>query len=366
MTRLCALNENPYFTDLMELMKLSVRNVEYGPGEALILSFDVIDGMRPEYKAGQFLTLIFKRNNKELRRSYSLCSSPEIDEPLSIAIKRVENGEISRFLHHTVRVGDILYALPPNGQFIYEPEPDLKRTVFLFAAGVGITPVLSIIKTALLAERFSKIILVYSSRSVDETLFYKELNKLQESNLERFKIIYVSSQAKNLLMARLNVFLIEKIVKEDMAFDTEDALFYTCGPIDYMVTCRITLLRMGYDMRQIKRETFVIPEDEVDDDDTTEREVKDKTTYEVILKLNDHEYKIAVPYNKTILQAGLENKIDIPYSCRAGICSTCTATCTKGGVRMDYNEILMDDEVARGRVLVCTGHPTANGTTIVW
>ncbi|RYZ44530.1 MAG: ferredoxin--NADP reductase, partial [Sphingobacteriales bacterium] len=318
------------------------------------------------YKAGQFLTLVFTIQNREVRRSYSLCSSPDVDEPLAIAIKRVENGEISRFLHHKTRVGDVLHALPPNGQFVYEPQQDLERTVFLFGAGVGITPVFSIIKTALATESRSKIVLVYSSRSVDETLFYQQLNKLQEQHLERFKIIYVSSQAKNLLMARLNVFLIEKIVKEDMQFDTRNALFYTCGPIDYMVTCRITLLQMGFDIGQIRRETFVLPEDEVDEDDMTEKEVKDKNTYQVVLKLRGQEYQLAVPYNKTILQAGLEHKIDIPYSCRAGICSTCTATCTKGGVRMDYNEILLDDELAAGRVLVCTGHPTADGTTIVW
>ncbi len=258
------------------------------------------------------------------------------------------------------------HALPPNGLFVYEPQQELKRTIFLFAAGVGITPVFSIIKTALLTEQHSHIVLIYSSRSVDETLFYNQLNKLQEQHPARFKIIYVSSQAKNLLMARLNVFLIEKIVKEDMKFDVKDAVFYTCGPIDYMVTCRITLLKLGFNISQIKRETFVLPEDEVDEDDMTEKEVKDKNTYEVVLKLKGHEYKLDVPYYKTILHVALENKIDVPYSCRAGICSSCTATCVKGGVHMDYNEVLMDDEIAAGRVLVCTGHPTADGTTIVW
>ena len=350
----------------MDLIKLRVQHLEYSQGETMLLKFETLDGQRPLYKAGQFLTLVFNINGREIRRSYSLCSSPDVDEPLAIAIKRVDNGEISRFLHHKTRLGDVLEALPPNGLFTYEPQENLHRTVFLFAAGVGITPVFSIVKTALLAERNSRIILVYSSRSVEETLFYDELNKLQEAHLDRFKIVYVSSQAKNLLMARLNVFLIEKLVKEYMQFDTQDALFYTCGPIDYMVTCRITLLQMGFDIAQIRRETFVLPEDEVDEDDMTEREVKDKNTYEVVLKLRGQEHRVAVPYDKTILQVGLEHKIDIPYSCRAGICSTCTATCVEGGVRMDYNEILMDNEIEAGRVLVCTGHPTADGTTIVW
>lgn len=338
----------------------------YGPGDSLVLFFDTIGGDKPPYFAGQFLTLIFQINNREVRRSYSLCSSPALDEPLSIAIKRVENGEISRHLHHKTAVGDVINALAPNGLFTYLPNPELKRTLFFFAAGVGITPVYSIIKTALYSETASKLYLVYSSRSVDETLFYNELNALEAQFPSRFKIIYVSSHSKNLLYARLNVFLIEKLVNEYMEFDSKDALFYTCGPIDYMVSCRITLLKLGYEISQIKRETFVLPEDEADDDDTSEKEIGDTNTYTVTLNNRGVIHKIAVPYNRTILQEALLNKIDIPYSCRAGICSTCTATCTKGHVRMDYNEVLVDNEIAAGRVLVCTGHPTENDTTIVW
>lgn len=350
----------------MELIRLRITDMKYTPGETLILSFGLPDGAKPVYLAGQFITLVFQVQGRELRRSYSLCSSPDVDEPLSIAIKRVENGEISRLLHHKTAAGDVLMALPPNGVFTYQPQPLVKRTVILFGAGVGITPLFSIIKTALYAEKHSKIVLVYSSRSVDETLFYEELNRLQEQFPDRFRIIYVSSGAKNLMMARLNVFLIEKIVKEYLEYDRQEALFYTCGPVDYMVTCRIKLLELGFDISQIKRETFVLPEDEVDEDDMTEKEVKDTSAYTVVLKLKGQEHHITVPYDRTILQVALDHHIDIPYSCRAGICSTCTASCTKGHVRMDYNEVLVDAEIAAGRVLVCTGHPTENETTIVW
>jgi ring-1,2-phenylacetyl-CoA epoxidase subunit PaaE len=350
----------------MELMKLRIQDMKFSAGETLVLSFEVLDGEKPHYIAGQFLTLVFNTNGRELRRSYSLCSSPDVDEPLAIAIKRVENGEISRFLHHKTAVGDVLHTLAPNGQFIYLPDQQIKRTVFLFAAGVGITPLFSILKTALRKEENSKIILIYSRRSVEETLFYDELNDLQARYSKRFKIIYVSSQSKNLLTARLNVFLIEKIVKEEMAYNESDALFYTCGPIDYMVTCRIKLLEMGFDISQIKRETFVLPEDEVDEDDSTEKKVKHTNTYTVVLNFKNNIYHLDVPYNKTILDVALENNINLPYSCHAGICSTCTANCIKGGVEMDYNEVLTDDEIAAGRVLVCTGHPTEDGTTLIW
>lgn len=350
----------------MGLLKLRIDKMHYGPGETLVLTFGILNGQLPDYLAGQFLTLQFHIHNREIRRSYSLCSSPAIGEPLSIAIKRVENGEISRLLHHKTAVGDVIDALAPAGLFVYLPEEKLNRTVFFFAAGVGITPIFSIIKTALIQESHSKLILVYSSRSAGETLFYNELNDLEQQYPQRLKIIYVSSHSKNLLYARLNVFLIEKLVEQYLEFDPKDALFFTCGPIDYMVTCRIKLLELGYSISQIKRETFVLPEDEADDDDMTEKEIGDKNTYDVVLNNRGVINRIAVPYHRTILQEALLNNIDIPYSCRAGICSTCTATCTSGHVKMDYNEVLLDNEIAAGRVLVCTGHPTENDTTIVW
>jgi ring-1,2-phenylacetyl-CoA epoxidase subunit PaaE len=350
----------------MELMKLRISDMKYGPGETLVLSFDVVDGIRPTYSAGQFLTFIFYIRGRELRRSYSLCSSPDVDEPLSIAIKRIENGEISRLLHHKTAVGDVLTALQPNGIFTYQPAEHLQRTVFLFAAGVGITPLMSIVKTALVRETLSRLVLIYSNRSASDTLFYNELNELQAQYPERFKIVYAFSQSQDLRLSRLNVSLIERMVEEHLMFDQKDALCYTCGPIDYMVTCRIVLLRLGFSIDQIKRETFVLPEDETDEDDTTEKIIKDTNTYSVILKYRDDVHELQIPYSRTILQVALENKIDLPYSCRAGICSTCTATCTAGHVRMDYNEVLTDQEIAAGRVLVCTGHPTENDTAIVW
>ena len=347
-------------------MELRITEMTYGPGDTLIISFETENGIKPYYDAGQFLTFVFNIRGREVRRSYSLCSSPDANEPMSIAIKRIENGEISRLLHHKTSVGDVLTALPPNGIFTYTPNELLSRTIFLFAAGVGITPLFAIIKTALIREKLSKIVLVYSNRAAADTLFYNELNQLQAQYPERFNLIYAFSQSKNLLKARLNVGLIERTVEDHLEFDQEDALCYLCGPIDYMVTCRIVLLKLGFDIFQIKRETFVLPEDEADDDDTTEKVVKDTNTYSVILNFKGVEHYLQVPYNKTILNAALELKIELPYSCKAGICSTCTATCTNGHVRMDYNEVLIDQEIAAGRVLVCTGHPTENDTTIVW
>ncbi|WP_158795412.1 ferredoxin--NADP reductase [Pedobacter sp. L105] len=350
----------------MTLLQLRITEISKKPGENVFIQLEPVDGIKPEYEAGQFLTVLFQVNGKEIRRSYSICSSPAVDEPLSIAVKLVENGEISKNLHHKTAVGDILTALPPNGLFTYTPVASIKRSVFLFAAGVGITPVFSIIKTALIQEEQSHIVLIYSNKSKDSTLFYEELNDWQLRYPQRFKLFYLFSDAKRLQFARLNGFLIHDLFNDNLEFDQSDALCYTCGPIDYMVMCRISLLAMGFRMDQIKRETYFIPEDEADDDDMTEKEVKDKNTYTVILDFNRNTYQLEVPWYKRILQVALEHNINVPYSCRAGICSSCVATCTAGGVKMDYNEILTDQEIAKGRVLICTGHPTANNTKIVF
>ncbi|RYG17534.1 MAG: ferredoxin--NADP reductase [Chitinophagaceae bacterium] len=347
------------------MYKLRIEKIVNQPGDNITLQLKPIGEAYPKYLAGQFISLVFEGKHKEIRRSYSFNSSPDVDEQIAITVKRVENGEISRLLHHKTAEGDVLAALEPQGLFSYLPEENLERDVFLFAAGVGITPLISIMKTALVRETKSKITLVYSNRSLEDTLFYKELNEWQSKYPERLKIIYVFSNSKNLMTARLNKFYIEKLLKEHLVFDRENALFYSCGPIIYMDLCRITLLGMGFDIKQIKRETFVLPEDEVDEDDSSEK-VVDKNTYSVILNFEGKTYNLDIPWPKRILDVALEHKIKLPYSCRGGVCSTCVANCTKGKVRMDYNEVLTDDEIERGRVLVCTGRPTENGTTIEW
>lgn len=348
------------------MFKLRINKIINQPGENITIQFEPVDEAYPKYLAGQFLSLIFQGKHKEVRRSYSFNSSPDVDEPLSITVKRVENGEISRLLHHKTTVNDVLIAQEPQGLFSYLPDKNIQRDIFLFAAGVGITPLFSILKTALVREEQSRIILVYSNRSKEDTLFYDELSSWQQKYPDRFKIVWVFSNSKNLMTARLNKFYIERLLKEHLKFNKENALFYTCGPVIYMDLCRITLLGMGFDIKQIKRETFVLPEDELDEDDNSAEKVVDKNTYSVVLDFRGEVYHLDIPWPKRILDVALAHKIKLPYSCHTGMCSTCAATCTKGGVRMDYNEVLTDEELLKGRVLVCTGHPTENGTTIKW
>lgn len=333
------------------------------PGDSYTFVLEPVDGDPPKYKAGQFLILSFQFGEREVRRSYSLSSSPHAGEPLHITVKRIENGEISRLLHDRYEPGDLLTAYEPQGLFTYDPERTRKRVVFLFAAGIGITPLFSILKTALVAEESSKVILIFSNRSPETAPFIEEIKVWEARYLERLKVIWLFSNHKNLMYARLNRFILEEYVRTYISYAPNDALFYSCGPVVYMDLCRITLLGMGFSPEQIKRETFLPPENEEDDDDETIK-IVDTNSYTVRIRFDGKVHNLLVPYHHSILDEALEKGIQLPYSCRSGMCSTCAARCTSGTVKMTYNEVLTEDEVEAGRVLVCTAHPTENNTQI--
>lgn len=332
------------------------------PNNNVSIRFKDLTGNFPIYKAGQFLTLSFLFGEREVRRSYSFSSSPLLDEPYEITVKRVDNGEISRLLHHRTTVGDIIDVMDPQGLFAYEPEVDTARTTFLFAAGVGITPLFSILKTALVGEQNSKIVLVYSNSSPEQTLFHEELLAWQARYPDRLHVEFIWSNSKNLLKARLNRgYIIELLTRHNTP--GIESIYYTCGPLFYMDLCRFTLLGMGVPDERIMKETFHFPEEEEDEDEKEEEPV-DMTSYDAVLRFNGQDHQLTVPYDKTILDVGLEHKLPLPYSCKSGMCSTCISQVTSGSVRMDYNEVLTDREVENGRCLICTSHPIEDGTTI--
>ncbi len=345
------------------MYKFRISDIITQPNNNISIRFDDLSGNYPTYSPGQFLTLCFNFGDREVRRSYSFSSSPAIDQPLEITVKRVVNGEISRFLHDDMQIGDIINVLGPQGIFTYETDPNAVRTVFLFAAGVGITPLFSILKSVLIEEPNSKVILVYSNSSKDQTVFYDELVNWQSKYPTRLFIEFIWSNAKNLLKARLNRDYLIELVKTFSANEVEENVFYTCGPVFYMDMCRYTLLGMGFDDYQIKRETFYFPEEEEDEDERDE-EIVDMTSYRVFLDMYGQIHELDVPYNQSILDVGLQKKIKLPYSCKSGMCSTCISQVTKGSVRMDYNEVLTDREVELGKCLICTAHPLEDGTTI--
>lgn len=341
------------------MLQLRVEAIKWETSDTATFFLSEINGEKIIYQAGQFITLIFSHHREEIRRSYSLSSSPHEDF-LSITVKRMENGEISRFLLTKINAGDILTALAPAGKFV-EANPDVTKDIFFFAAGSGITPVYAQMKYILSRKGNSVITLLYSSHQAKSALFYPDLNSLAATFPERLKIIYLFSVTEdNSPRKRLNNDLVTQLVNSNLKYASDKAEFFICGPFVYMRMVKLTLTFMGFEAAQIRRENFVLETVPVS---TTVMNFPPKT---VKLHFGNTSYDVVVGENQSILQAALQNNIQIPYSCRAGICSSCTAICKSGKVEMVVNDVLTDQDLKHKWILTCTGHPVSNDVEIVF
>lgn len=315
------------------------------------------------YLPGQYITLLLEINGNEVRRPYSLSSYPPVDANPFVTIKLIENGEASRYVHEQLKTGDNIDTLAPNGKFIL-PETHPGQ-LFFIAAGSGISPIFGLMKQSLHGGS-SKVVLIYSNRSRESTIFYDELKQLEEQFQYRFTIVWLFSTNKNLLFARLNRSLLEELVKKYLAVNKNEALFYTCGPFYYMEMIFITLITMGFSQEQLFKETFALPEDEEEDDGSliADEETPEYVDASVKLKLDGHWHTLTVNKDQTVLQAALKQKIKLPYSCKNGMCSTCTSQLLSGEVHLHYNQVLTDKDIASGRILTCTAHPLTGNLTI--
>lgn len=339
------------------MLQLRVEAIKWETSDTATFFLSEINGEKIVYKAGQFITLIFSHHQNEIRRSYSLSSAPHEDF-LSITVKRMENGEISRFLLTKTKIGDIWNALAPAGKFT-EAEYSSVKDIFYFAAGSGITPVYAQIKYILAHPGKSNINLVYSSHKASTALFYNELNNLAGQHPERLKITYLFSVTEDSSpRKRLNNDLVIQLVNDGLKHPSANAEFLICGPFVYMRMVKLTLTYMGFEPAQIRKENFVLETVSVSASATVfpPRQIK--------LNSGDKSYDVMVGENQSILQAALQNNIQIPYSCRAGICSTCTAICVSGKVEMSVNDVLTDQDLQHKWILTCTGHPVSDDVVI--
>jgi ferredoxin-NADP reductase len=308
------------------------------------------------YKPGQFLTLVFPGRYEE-RRSYSISSMPPL-ELLTITVKRIDNGEFSRYLFDTCQEGSVLYTIGASGFFTIPEDVDKHKFFFFFAAGSGITPILPLIKTILIHHSHLNVYLIYSNHSPESTIFLQELQDLEARYPEHLRIEWLFSIARNLLRARLSKSLVEEFLNFIPRSDRSKELFYLCGPHFYMQMISITLLREGVSPENIRKEIF----------NTTKPLVKelppDQNPHQVTVFYSGETYKFEAGFPTTILAAAKQKGIALPYSCEAGKCGTCAATCIQGIVWMSYNEVLLDKELTSGRVLTCTGFPVGGDVTL--
>lgn len=336
-------------TDYPELI---IREIIRETTDTRTFILDSADGRTPAYKAGQFLTFVFQKMNGEERRSYSLSSCPDLDEPLSITVKRVDNGAYSRYFNDHAHVGDRLkIAGAASGLFVLPEDTSPYQQVFFLAAGSGITPVFSLVKSILHSHPHLHIVLIYSNRSAADTIFYDQLINLAQHSGGRLQIDFLFSSSNNILKSRLNNSLLAAMLAEYGKTEPSGILCYTCGPVDYMDTVGITLLTEGIPKDNIRKEYFVPNTPEI------LPEPPDKEPHTVRIRISDHEVSFRVQYPVSILQQARKEGIALPYSCESGQCGSCAARCTEGHVWIAYNEVLTDRELDQGLVLTCQGFP---------
>jgi len=234
------------------MLQLKVEAIKWELPDVATLFFIEISGKSFSYRPGQFITLVFDHHDEEIRRSYSLSSIPA-DPYLAVTVKRIANGEISRFLLTKIKPGDIINAVEPAGRF-FVADPKAEKDIIFFAAGSGIVPIYAQLRSIFNATGKSNITLIYSNRDKESILFKYHLDELAKQHADRLKIIHLlSSEAK-----RLTNLVVEELVKKHLRFNFEAAEFYTCGPFDYMRMIRLTLIYMGFDPGQIRKENFVL------------------------------------------------------------------------------------------------------------
>lgn len=332
----------------MEHLQLRIKNIRQETNSSKSYFIEEVNEKKIEYKAGQFLTLLVNLGGKEVRRSYSISSSPGVDEVIYFTIKRIENGELSRYLFDHLHIGDILTSLPPSGRFTIH-EAESKLAVFI-SAGSGITPVFSLIKYLLYQFKETNILLIYQNHNEEESIFRKELLSLQQMFSERFTLREIFSNPLDLKKRpqRLNNNLLEKILLPEIL--DSSIRFYLCGPEAFMRMALFTLKVMGYDQNIIRRENFFATA-------PPPPFMTDTTPHNVTVNYQNKKYHLQVAYPHNILEVALKHNIQLPFSCRGGRCSTCTSRCTSGRVKMSINDVLTPKDLERGLILTCVSYP---------
>lgn len=311
-----------------------------------------VDNEHVDYLSGQFITLVFHSISGAHRRSYSLTSAPCCDNELAFTVKKIINGNFSRYLVDKAQIGDMLWSTGISGFFTLPEDMHLYRQLFFVAAGSGITPIFSLIKSALHQFPHIKINLLYSAKNPKGTIFYHQLEQLKEQYKSRFEIHYFFSASTDLLQARLNNTLLTKLLHQYKKSNLKNVLFFVCGPYAYMDTVIIALLTEGVPKENIRKENFSSFKPEV------ERTPPDEKAHKVTINYNNGKKKtIQVQYPQTILDTALKHNIPLPYSCLSGQCGSCTAKIFSGNVWMSYNEVLTEKELSIGLTLTCTGYP---------
>jgi ring-1,2-phenylacetyl-CoA epoxidase subunit PaaE len=345
---------------------LPVASVERETRDAIAVTFDVPDALRDlfRFEPGQHLTLRTDIGGEDVRRSYSICAP--VGGPLRIAVKRTPGGLFSMWANDTLRTGVAVDVMPPMGHFAVSAEPSVARHYLGVAAGSGITPLLSIVATALVTEPRSRFTLIYGNRASATVMFRDELAALKDRHLDRFNLVHVLSrepQDIELLHGRIDRAKADALFKQWVSVDDVDHAFI-CGPEGMMDAVRASLIAHGMPSERVRIERFAAS---IPKHTHVPRPLPQaaRTECEVSVVIDGSQRTFLLEKGReNIIDAGLRNGIELPFSCKGGVCSTCRCKLVAGEVDMDVNFALEDYEVARGFILACQSYPVTDKVTV--
>jgi ring-1,2-phenylacetyl-CoA epoxidase subunit PaaE len=357
---------------------LQVKKITRETPDAVTVTFNIPEELKEEfiYTQGQYLTLKMQMNGSEVRRAYSMCSSP-LDPDISVTVKKVEGGKMSPFINDQLQEGSEIEVMTPDGRFFTPLDEANKKTYYLFGAGSGITPLMSILRTVLEKEPLSKVFLLYGNRNETSIIFKEALDQLEKKYEGQLKVAYTLSQplrekSKGLSglfskgktswtgqVGRINNKAVRQFL-EDNKNPYQEAEYFICGPGSMIDTVEQALENLQIDQKHIHAERFVNASDKA------KSKIKGVEGAQLTVHLDGEVHTLTVPPNKTVLDAILDKKYDAPYSCTAGACSTCMAKVLKGSAKMDACYALDDEEIVEGFILTCQAHPTSEELEITY
>lgn len=340
---------------------LKIKEVRKETADCVSVEFDIPSKLSEafQFRHGQSLTMRTFINNEEVRRTYSICSSP-LDNEWRVAIKKVDGGLFSSFANDQLKKGDVLDVMQPVGKFYTALSPVQRKSYVAFVAGSGITPVLSIIKTTLRTEPGSEFTLVYGNKNKNSIIFKEELEGLKDKFINRFRIIHVLSRERTdavINSGRINAEKCELLFTKLIDLKSCDE-FFICGPEEMIFSVKGFLENKGVNKNKIHFELFTTPGQKITSNQqrTTSNDTGAKS--KVSVKLDGITFDFDLGFNsEPILDAALKQGADLPFACKGGVCCTCKAKLLEGEVDMEVHWGLEHEEIEQGYILTCQSHP---------
>jgi len=348
--------------------QLTVKEVRKETEDCVSVLFEIPDNLKKDFlfQQGQSLTMRKMLNNEDIRRTYSICSSP-LDNEWRVAIKKVDGGLFSSFANTDLKKGDVLEVMQPVGKFYGALDPSHKKNYLAIAAGSGITPLLSIIKTTLRTEPQSCFTLIYGNKNRSSIIFFEELEGLKNKYLQRFNFINILSRERTdatINFGRINADKLNELEKliEYTSFDES----FICGPEEMIFAVKDFLAAKGIDKKKIHFELFTTPGQKKSGVVSRESGVDSGPKSKISIKLDGRsfDFDLSLTSDITILDAALKQGADLPFACKGGVCCTCKAKLLEGQVSMDVHWGLEDEEVEQGYILTCQAHPTTEKVVV--